>query len=174
MAARLLAPLAYTDSFSALQHCSACCTPAPPNLHACVSLPPPPHSSLAIQSVRPAGSESVRPDSSQPARPDPVAIRIVRRLDPSRPARSELSSAIRAHTDRSQSMSDPEFVLSVLPYVPAMMATSHLSTSSRESEATEPLLGAAAQAAEPALEAPCSTPGGPLCGVGSTPAVGRA
>jgi hypothetical protein len=131
---------AFTDLNSALPPCSACCTPAPPNLHAWVSLPPPLPPLYPVDQPGQAGSETARPDPSQPARSDPSRdpspksrsesaglIRVIR-CDLSRPARPES-----ARTDPS--LCPLQLGLLILPYIPAMTATGHRSTTSRGSEA---------------------------------------
>jgi hypothetical protein len=122
---------AYKDLNSALPHSSVRCTPAPPNLDTWVSLPPPLASSPCLLSRQ-----------ISPARPDPrlrgqiqdsESVGSTRyNRDPSPPGRSESdqpacfesSGAIRACTDRSESMSAPVVGLSILPYVPAKLGDS--------------------------------------------------
>jgi hypothetical protein len=88
----------YKDSKTALPHCSARCTPAPPTLHAWVSLPPPLPSSQASRADDHWHPGRIRERAARSESADPTPIRVairVRRVDPSPPGRSEFAGSIR-------------------------------------------------------------------------------
>jgi hypothetical protein len=108
----------HTNLNSALPHCSACCTPAPPSLHTWVSLPPP----LPSSPARSAQPGRIR-DSA--ARSESVGSTRYSR-DPSQPGRSESASLIRvarvSRLDPNQSRSKSAVSIRVSQLDPSRLA----------------------------------------------------
>jgi hypothetical protein len=154
--------------------------PAPPNLYEWVSLPTPLAPSLPSRSARPGRmTETAQPDPSQPVRSNPIRSRYPSPKDRSESAGPPEIRVVRR--DPSQHGRTRVYVLLswpegngllILPYVPAMTATCHRST------VALPHGGQGLQSHRRRggrrRRRTAAPPGGPLCGVGSTPAVGRA